>query len=64
MVYKDHILHTYSFLHCLDTGLQKNDKALLIQSSQSWSVSEDALEPHGIFSISFATLGILRLSSV
>ena len=29
MAYFDHILHTYTFQHCLDTCMQNYDKALL-----------------------------------
>ena len=29
MVYFDQILHTYTFQHCLDTGMQNGDEVLL-----------------------------------
>ena len=29
MVYFDQILHTYTFQHCLDTGMQNGDEILL-----------------------------------
>ena len=29
MIYFDQILHTYTFQHCLDTGMQNGDEVLL-----------------------------------
>ena len=52
MVYFDQILHTYSFEHCFDTGMQNGDEA---SSSISPFGSGHlvkmliTLEPHGIF---------------
>ena len=57
MVYFDQILHTYTFKHCRDTGLQNDDKALLsISLTIRGQLVEMliVLESHGIFSLNFA----------
>ena len=66
-IYFDQILHTWTVLHCLDTGLQNDDEALLSISLAGYGQLVKiliALEPHGIFSLNFAYFNILRLSSV
>ena len=52
MVYFDQILHTYTFKHCLDTGMQNGDESL---PSTSPSVRGQlvktliTLEPYSMF---------------
>ena len=62
MVYFDQILHTYTFKHCLDTGMQNGDKALPCIRSTGRGQSLKmiiTLEPHGIFDHNLVYLYIL-----
>ena len=52
MIYFDEMLHTYTFKHCLDTGMQNGDEAPpgFSPAGRGQLVKMlITLEPHGIF---------------
>ena len=56
MAYFDQILHTYTFSHCLDTGMKNDDKALLSISHGQLVEMLITIELHSIFFIKFCLL--------
>ena len=43
MVYFDHILHTYTFEHCLHTGMQNNSDLYRVALFELYTYSEKQL---------------------
>ena len=57
MEYFHQILLAYTFLHCLDTGIQNKDKASLsisVTGNGKLVKMRITLEPHGLFLSKFA----------